>query len=103
LARYVGSLDVNAEQVKRGMAWVYRKYARDQALFALEQEAKSAKRGLWADPHAIPPWESRQAAEQTPQQKANPHKPWARQAAIINAALSAIATRWPLAKKPGSI
>jgi endonuclease YncB( thermonuclease family) len=56
---YVGSLDVNAEQVKRGMAWVYRKYAHDQALFALEQEAKNNKRGLWADPHAIPPWEYR--------------------------------------------
>jgi hypothetical protein len=66
LARYVGSLDVNAEQVKRGMAWVYRKYARDQALFALEQEAKSAKRGLWADPHAIPPWESRHGGRANP-------------------------------------
>jgi endonuclease YncB( thermonuclease family) len=52
---YVGSLDINAEQVKRGMAWVYRKYARDQALYALERQARGAKRGLWADPHAIPP------------------------------------------------
>jgi endonuclease YncB( thermonuclease family) len=56
---YVGGLDINAEQVKRGMAWVYRKYARDQALFSLEQEAKNVKRGLWSDPHTIPPWEYR--------------------------------------------
>jgi Micrococcal nuclease (thermonuclease) homologs len=42
----VDGLDVNAEQVERGMAWVYRKYARDQALFALEREARNAKRGL---------------------------------------------------------
>jgi hypothetical protein len=63
---YVGSLDMNAEQVRGGMAWVYRKYARDQALYALEQEAKSAKRGLWADPHAIPPWESRHGGRANP-------------------------------------
>jgi endonuclease YncB( thermonuclease family) len=56
---YADGLDVNAEQVKRGTAWVYRKYAHDQALFALEQEAKNNKRSLWADPHAIPPWEYR--------------------------------------------
>jgi Staphylococcal nuclease homologue len=56
---YAGGVDVNAEQVKHGMAWVYRKYARDQTLFALEHEAKNAKRGLWADPYAIPPWEYR--------------------------------------------
>jgi endonuclease YncB( thermonuclease family) len=62
---YVGDLDVNAEQVKRGMAWVYRKYARDQTLFALEHEAKNAKRGLWSDPHAIPPWEYRHDSKQT--------------------------------------
>jgi endonuclease YncB( thermonuclease family) len=49
---YVGDLDVNAEQVKRGMAWVYRKYAHDRTLFALEHEAKNAKHGLWADPYA---------------------------------------------------
>ena len=36
-----------------------RPYHHDQALFALEQEAKNNKRGLWADPHAIPPWEYR--------------------------------------------
>jgi endonuclease YncB( thermonuclease family) len=50
---YVGSLDMNAEQVKRGMAWVYRQYNRDKSLLALEQEAKNAKRGLWSEPNAI--------------------------------------------------
>ncbi|HZA28403.1 MAG TPA: excalibur calcium-binding domain-containing protein [Gammaproteobacteria bacterium] len=59
-------MDVNAKQVKRGMAWVYRKYAHDQVLFALEQEAKNNKRGLWADPHAIPPWEYRHGGRAGP-------------------------------------
>jgi endonuclease YncB( thermonuclease family) len=62
---YAGGLDVNAEQVKRGMAWVYRKYARDQTLFALEHEAKNAKLGLWTDPYAIPPWEYRHGGRRT--------------------------------------
>ena len=33
---YVDDLDVNAEMVRRGAAWVYRKYAKDQKLFQLE-------------------------------------------------------------------
>jgi len=28
----------------------------------LEQEARAAKRGLWADPSPVPPWEWRKAA-----------------------------------------
>jgi len=60
---YVGNVDVNAEMVKQGAAWVYRKYAKDQSLYALENEAKAAKRGLWGLPEAArtPPWEWRQA------------------------------------------
>jgi endonuclease YncB( thermonuclease family) len=62
---YVDSTDVNAEMVKQGAAWVYRKYARDQALYRLEEEAKAAKRGLWGLPEAqrTPPWEWRQAQQ----------------------------------------
>jgi endonuclease YncB( thermonuclease family) len=40
---YAGGLDVNAEQLKRGMAWVYRQYNRDKSLLALEQEARGAR------------------------------------------------------------
>ncbi len=59
----VGSLDVNAEMVRRGAAWVYRKYLRDQSLLALEKEARAAKRGLWALPEAerVPPWKWRKS------------------------------------------
>lgn len=60
---YRGGLDVNAELVKQGAAWVYRNYAKDQRLFTLEDEARAARRGLWALPEAErqPPWEWRQA------------------------------------------
>ena len=58
---YVDSLDINAALVKRGAAWVYRQYSRDPGLLVLEQQAKAAKRGLWALPPAqqIPPWDWR--------------------------------------------
>lgn len=33
---YVDDLDVSAELVRQGAAWVYRKYAKDQNLYRLE-------------------------------------------------------------------
>ena len=49
--------NLNHEVVKAEFAWWYHKYApEDQTLEQLEQEAREAKRGLWVDPHAVPPW-----------------------------------------------
>jgi micrococcal nuclease len=48
-------VDANAEQVSRGMAWVYRKYAKDNKLYVLQHEAKAAERGLWSGSSPIPP------------------------------------------------
>ena len=61
---YVGGVDVNAEMVKQGAAWVYRKYAKDPSLYRLEEQAKTAKRGLWGLPEAerCPPWDWRKGA-----------------------------------------
>ncbi len=51
---------LNRELVKAGFAWWYRRYAPDdETLAQLEREARGAQRGLWADPHAVPPWEWR--------------------------------------------
>jgi len=50
---------LNRELVKAGMAWRYRKYSIDPVLMNLEAEALAAKRGLWADPAPIAPWEWR--------------------------------------------
>ena len=52
-------VDVNSEQVNRGMAWVYRRYAKDHDLYVLEHGAKVEKRGLWADSSPTPPWQWR--------------------------------------------
>lgn len=61
---YVGNVDVNAEMVKQGAAWVYRQYLKDQSLLTLEQQAKAAKRGLWGLPETerCPPWDWRKGS-----------------------------------------
>nr|WP_245818458.1 thermonuclease family protein [Roseomonas rosea] len=58
---YQGLLDVNAEMVRQGAAWVYRQYSRDASLLQLEAEARATRRGLWALPEVerTPPWEWR--------------------------------------------
>jgi endonuclease YncB( thermonuclease family) len=52
-------VDVNAEQVNRGMAWVYPRYAKDPSLYVMQDNAKLARIGLWIDSSPIPPWEFR--------------------------------------------
>ena len=61
----VDGVDVNAEMVRRGAAWVYRKYAKRQFLFTIEKQARDAKAGLWALPEAdrVPPWEWRKMSK----------------------------------------
>ena len=56
---FVNGQNVNAELVKQGMAWVYRKYNKDMDLYELESRAKKEKLGLWLDENPIPPWEWR--------------------------------------------
>ena len=49
--------NVNHELAKNCWWW-YRKCAPgDSVLAGLEHEAREAKKGLWADPHPMPPWE----------------------------------------------
>ncbi|EAB3660490.1 hypothetical protein EGA70_14510 [Salmonella enterica] len=45
--------------VQSGAAWVYERYNTDKALPALQREAQTQKRGLWADSQPVPPWEWR--------------------------------------------
>jgi len=54
--------DANVEQVRRGFAWTYTRFARaDSPLIAIENEARSSHRGLWADPAAVAPWDWRRS------------------------------------------
>ncbi len=52
--------NVNHTLVKDGWCWWYRKYAPgNTVLEGLENEAREARKGLWADPQPVPPWEWR--------------------------------------------
>lgn len=55
-----GGIDANAEQVRRGYAWTYTRFAPSNSpLHKIEKEARGAQRGLWSDPSSVPPWEWR--------------------------------------------
>ena len=59
---YVDGKGVCDELIRAGLAWVYYLYCNLPICTEwknLEAEAKEAKRGLWSEPHAIPPWEFR--------------------------------------------
>ena len=61
----LSGLDCNLEQIKRGLAWHYKQYQREQSpadqqsYAAAEIEARAAKLGLWRDVDLTPPWEFR--------------------------------------------
>jgi endonuclease YncB( thermonuclease family) len=63
----VNGIDVNLEQVKRGLAWHYKKYLKEQtsedvvAYSQAELEAINSELGLWVDKEPIAPWEWRKA------------------------------------------
>lgn len=56
-----GGVEANREQVARGMAHVYPRYNKDASLPALQEQARAERRGLWADPGPVAPWEWRKA------------------------------------------
>lgn len=51
--------DVNLEMLEEGMAWHYAKYDHNARLAGTEEEARAAKKGLWAGENSVPPWEWR--------------------------------------------
>ena len=65
----VGDTDVCLEQVRAGMAWHFKRYAKEQPADRRDQYAEAelrataARRGLWADSEPIPPWDWRQSKQ----------------------------------------
>jgi len=59
--------DINLEQIRRGMAWFFRRYAHElnrddaRAYEQAEDDARAQRRSLWADPSPVAPWEYRGA------------------------------------------
>jgi endonuclease YncB( thermonuclease family) len=57
---------LNRELVSAGLAWHYKRYSANRELAALEAAARAGRRGLWADPHPVPPWEFRRGRRPAP-------------------------------------
>ena len=55
----VDGRDINHELVALGMAWTGPDTPPQTPLVGLQQAARSARVGLWEDPHPVPPWEWR--------------------------------------------
>lgn len=53
-----GEIDANAEQVRRGMAWVHLRYLPlGSPLYEFEANARLRRVGLWRAKEPVPPWE----------------------------------------------
>jgi micrococcal nuclease len=59
---WLTDMDVNAEMIRQGYAWTYRRYATDPLYCRYEQAAREQALGLWAASAQRPvaPWEWRQ-------------------------------------------
>jgi micrococcal nuclease len=57
----VDAQSVNAEMVRRGLAWASTRGKDHHGLLALQREARGAQRGLWQDAAPSPPWVWRRA------------------------------------------
>ena len=62
----VGSLNVNEQMVRSGMAWEYSHFHRNRRYIALQHEAQQARRGLWQQPDPTPPWQWRRQHKEQP-------------------------------------
>jgi micrococcal nuclease len=59
---WVGDILVNERLIRQGLAWVYTRYCKRSVCGEwkrLEVETRAARRGLWAEPYPVPPWEFR--------------------------------------------
>lgn len=61
IVRFMDGSSVNERLVEDGWAWHYTRYSNDRRLSELESRARAARRGLWADPHPVAPWDFRKA------------------------------------------
>lgn len=62
---FIDGVDANLEQVKRGLAWFYKKYQNEQPLqdrldyLHAQEAAEKSKLGLWVDDVPVAPWDFR--------------------------------------------
>ena len=61
----IGGADAGLAQIRAGMAWYFRRYAKElppdrrQQYGGMEAQAQAERRGLWADADPVAPWDWR--------------------------------------------
>jgi endonuclease YncB( thermonuclease family) len=53
--------DASAEQAV--IAWVFDRYVTDRGLYAVQDEARAARRGLWSEGQPLAPWQWRRRTD----------------------------------------
>jgi micrococcal nuclease len=66
---FVGDVSVNKELIRKGMAWHYKQSNHDSELAEMENQARRAKVGLWAQENPVPPWDWRHPEKKVTQKK----------------------------------
>jgi micrococcal nuclease len=61
IVRLMDGGSVNERLVENGWAWHYTRYSSDRRLSDLESRARASRRGLWAEPRPVAPWDFRKA------------------------------------------
>lgn len=60
---------LSAEIIKAGYGWWYYSYSKDADLGAMQDRAKTKKKGLWSDKKAISPWDFRKEQREKAKRK----------------------------------
>ena len=61
---YINNANVNLYMVRKGLAWVYHKYAREVVYYMAEQKAQEEQIGIWSTKNKpMEPWVFRQNKE----------------------------------------
>jgi micrococcal nuclease len=55
----VDGKDTNLMMLEQGLAWHYTEYSNNKRLQHAEDEARTARKGLWSDREPMPPWDWR--------------------------------------------
>ena len=86
--------DVSLALVKEGLAWHFTTYSRDPSLAEAEQGARAAKRGLWGQGSAIPPWEFRRPPQSEAKRPSGSVVPEARSRFDLNGTAGRLQSSW---------
>ena len=56
---HADGVNLNRAMVSAGYAWHFTRYSKDASYASAERQARAARRGLWADPVPVAPWDWR--------------------------------------------